>query len=248
MNEGPTLLQRQAVGNLIQHITNNHDSEWGNWLFDALNDWELIPNSQISPYEYYKTLSELPAFPKRIICQLVVMGWNHHHDLQTLHDSITTLIYLKVCGPSEYFFLHQIYNFITHFRKVCNDDKKIFVQEHNIHKYTIRFTSDGNMMGEALALVDLEMSKTSEQPKVVVAPWFYSFDNLNGHPEGTSASKPIVEFIEEQVLPIISNEFAKRHCPWINTNCMLRFREDPFGNTPIIFLTDIVYINNNGNF
>lgn len=104
MNEGPTLLQRQAVGNMIQHITNNHDSEWGNWLFDALNDWELIPNSQISPYEYYKTLSELPAFPKRIICQLVVMGWNHHHDLQTLHDSITTLIYLKVCGPSEYFF------------------------------------------------------------------------------------------------------------------------------------------------
>lgn len=246
MSDGPTTLQRQAIGNMFQYITNNHPQAWGNWLFDALEDWDLLPNSEISPSQYYSTLANLPAHPKRIIMQIIIMGWNEHHDMQALYDAINTLIYLKVCGPAEYFFLHQVYNFMSYFQSVSNDDKKIFIQMHNLNKYTLRFTSDGHMMGESKALVDLEMSRSSDEPMVVVAPWYYSFDNKMGLPEGTSKSRHTQEFIEEEVLPIICDEFAKRHCHWIYSNCSMSFREDNFGNTPIIFLTNIQYIDNNG--
>lgn len=246
MSDRPSLIQRQAVGNMIQYITDNHSPKWGNWLFDSLEDWHLLPNSNISLSQYYSTLANLPDFPKRILCQIVMMGWNEHHDLHTLYDSINSLIYLKVCGPSEYFFLHQVYNFIAHFRNVCDDDKKIFIQEHNINKYTIRFTKDGHMMGESLALVDLEMSRTTDTPMVVVVPWYISFDNLNNLPEGSSQSKPIMEFIEDEVLPIICNEFATNHCKWIYSNCDFSFRNHPHGVAPIVFLNNIEYVDNNG--
>lgn len=246
MSDGPSLIQRQAVGNMIQYITDNHRGKWGNWLFESLEDWHLLPNSNISLSQYYSTLANLPDFPKRILCQIVIMGWNEHHDLHTLYDSINSLIYLKVCGPSEYFFLHQVYNFIAHLRKVCDDDKKIFIQEHNIHKYTIRFTKDGHMMGESLALVDLEMSRTTDAPMVVVVPWYISFDNLNNLAEGPSQSKPIMEFVEDEVLPIICNEFAKNHCKWIYSNCDYSFRNHPHGVATIVFLNNIEYVDYNG--
>lgn len=246
MEERPTLIQRQAIGNMIQYITDIHSTEWGNWLFESLDDWMLLPNSDISLSQYYETLANLPAFPKRVLCQIVVMGWNEHHDLLTLYDSINSLIYLKVCGPSEYFFLHQVYNFINHFREVCNDDSKIFIQKHNIHNYTIRFTEDGHMMGHSLALIDIEMSRTTERPMVVVAPWYISFDNLNNLPEGTSQAKPITQFVKDEVLPIICNEFAKIHCRRIYSHCDFSISNHPYGEAPMIFLNNIEYVNNNG--
>lgn len=248
MEEGPSLLQRQAIGNLLQTITNNHPTEWKNWLFDSLADWNLLPNSDISLSEYYNTLANLPAYPKRLLCQIVIMGWNEHHDLLTLYDSINSLIYLKVCGPSEYFFMQQVYNFIAYFKDVCDDYSKIFIQEHNPHKYTLRFTEDGHMMGKSLALVDLEMSRTTDAPMVVVVPWYISFDNLNGLPEGTTQSQiqSTSDFIESEIMPIICNEFAKRHCSWIYSNCDFSFRNHPHGVAPIIFLNNIEYVDGNG--
>lgn len=246
MADGPTLLQRQAIGNMFQTITDNHPNEWGNWLFESLDDWDLLPNSNISPSDYYSTLANLPSFPKRILCQIVIMGWNEHHDLHTLYDSINSLIYLKVCGPSEYFFMQEVYNFISKFSPVSGDDSKIFIQQHNIHKYTLRFTKDGHMMGESLALVDLEMSRTTDDPMVVVVPWYMSFDNLDGVPEGSAKSKPTREFIEDRIMPIISNEFAKRHCRWIYSNCDFSFRNHPNGCAPIIFMNNIEYVDGNG--
>lgn len=242
MSDGPTVLQRQAIGNMFQTITEAHPQSWGNWLFEALGDWGILPNSDISIEQYYDTLANLPVFPKRIICQVITMGWNEHHDLQTLYDSITTLIYLKVCGPSEYFFMHQVYNFIAHFRNLSNVDQNIFIQRHNVNKYTIRFTSDGHIMGEALAIVDLEMSRTSEAPIVVVSPWFMSFDNLAGNPEGTAKSRPIQNFIEDEIVPIICDEFAKRHSRHIFSNCEMRFRLHPYEEAPMVFLTNLQYI------
>lgn len=246
MAEGPTLLQRQAIGNMFQFITDNHTCEWGNWLFESLEDWNLLPNSNISPSQYYNTLANLPDFPKRIICQIVIMGWNEHHDLHTLYDSINSLIYLKVCGPTEYVFLHQVYNFISHFRSVCSDDKNIFIQEHNINKYTIRFTEDGQMMGKSLALVDIEMSKTTEPPVVVVVPWYISFDNLIGDIEGTAQAKPAQQFVEDEIIPIVCDEFAKTHCRWIYSDYDISFRLHPYGVAPIIFVENIQYVDNNG--
>lgn len=242
MPDGPTLLQRQAIGNMFKTITDAHPNSWGNWLFETLEDWGLLPNSDISISQYYDTLVNLPAFPKRIICQIITMGWNEHHDLQAFYDAITTLIYLKVCGPSEYFFLHQVYNFIKHFRRLSGKDKNIFIQRHNVNKYTIRFTSDGHVMGEALALVELEMSKTSEAPMVVVSPWFMSFDNLADNPEGTAQSQPTQKFIEDEILPIICNEFAKRHSRRIFSNYEMRFRLHPYAEAPMVFLTNLQYI------
>lgn len=102
------------------------------------------------------------------------------------------------------------------------------------------------MMGKSLALVDLEMSRTTDAPMVVVVPWYISFDNLKGFPEGTTQALPTREFVEEEVLPIISNEFAKKHCRWIYSNCDFSFRNHPHGVAPIIFLTNLQYIDRNG--
>lgn len=239
----PTLIQRQAIGNMLQHITDGHPEKWGNWFFETLEDWDLLPKSNLSASEYYTTLANLPAFPKRILCQLIIMGWNEHHDYLALYESIITLIQLKVCGPCEYIFIQQVYNFIEHFKDVCDEDRKIFIQQHNINKYSIRFTEDGHIMGETLALVELEMSPTTDAPTVVIAPWYFSFDNLKGLPEGFSQNESDIEFVNKEVVPIISNEFAKRHCRWIHSVCELSFRTHSQIDAPVIFIKVREFIN-----
>lgn len=251
MSTGPTLLERQAIGNMLQHITENHKKQWGNWLFEQFKDWNLLPNSNVPLEQYYYTLANIPPHPKRVICQFIVLGWNIHHDLHTLYDSIVSLIYLKICGPSEYFFLQQIYNFIVHFRSVCDNDANIFIEQHNLHRYGIRFFGD---MDETLALVDINMNPTKEDPGVTIIPWYVSFDNLNGLEVHTTRKQvqSAQDFVLSEVMPVIKKEFAKTHCPWIYSNFKFSVKCDPdhyptYGMAPIISLNNLVYQDDNAN-
>ena len=249
MASGPTLLQRQAIGKLFQHITNEHSATWGNYLFESLEDWNLLPNSDISRSQYYSTLANLPSHPKRVICQIVIMGWNEHHNIQTLYDSIISLIYLKVCGPAEYLFLQQIYNFIIHFKSVCDDVKNIYINQLGLHQYNIVFEKNY----ETLAVIDIKMNHPSTDPGLDIIPWFVSFDNLKGLERHTTRTQiqSINDFVSNEVMPIIDNEFAKTHCPWIYSSYEYKVKCDPddyftCGMAPIITIFNIEYVDNNG--
>ena len=52
MADGPSLLQRQAIGNLMAAITNDNPTIWGNYLWDQMKGWNIIANSDISLYDY----------------------------------------------------------------------------------------------------------------------------------------------------------------------------------------------------
>lgn len=250
MADEPTLLQRQAIGNMFDFITKSHNAQWGNYLFDTLEEWHLLPNSDISAYNYYSTLQNLPDWPKRIIVQIVLNGWNEHHDLLTLYDSINTLIALGVCGPSEYLLMHQVYNFIQYFRDLCDNDKDIILNEANINCYSLLFTKNGSMMNwryaERLAVVDISMSKIDHAPLVIVAPTYFSFLRKLGLADDYEFDEwGKKELIIDKILPIVSNEFAKKHCHWIYTDYKIKYEDSPTKDAPLIVLSEIQYINNN---
>ena len=46
MADGPSLLQRQAIGNLITVITKENPTIWGNYLWEQLEGWNIIANSE----------------------------------------------------------------------------------------------------------------------------------------------------------------------------------------------------------
>ena len=121
MADGPSLLQRQAIGNLMTVITNDHPTVWGNYLWEQMKGWNIIANSDISLHDYYYELKHIPDWPKRSIVYTILMSWNYHHNLQTLYDAINKLIYLKVCNATEYF-LMQYMLILQHRVRECRHD------------------------------------------------------------------------------------------------------------------------------
>lgn len=235
-----TLLQRQAIGKMLQTITDTHPIEWGHWLLETLKDWELLPNSDISISQYYDTLANLPEAIKRIICQTIIMGWNQHHDLKALYDAIIFIIGHNICDPSEYYFMHLVYNSLSYFIKCRRDDEKsLFIEQNNKNYFSIRsiIVLEEEEPNPSLPWVDIALNKIHETPIIVTIPWIMSLDNIIN-------TKPTQRLLEEDILPIICNEFVKRHFGKIYSTFEMKFKAHTHTFAPTIFLTNLQYSDN----
>lgn len=248
MQEGPTLLQRKAIGRMINFIQSSNPTKWGTWLWEDLENWNIENGDDISLFQYYSTLKSLPPHPKREIINSILDGWNHHHDIKTLYDSIISLICLKVCNSSEYFLLQQIFNFLTYFSDVCESDNDIFITRNpRNHIYTLRFTKGEGIYGASHGIIDFQLNDYNQDPIVAIVPWYSLLSVKYVIPDELDFDESDIEdFVANNLYSIIKNEFAKKHCPWIYSNWEIDVKEDKLKRGIVIILHSLEYEDNNG--
>jgi len=248
MNGGPTIIERQALGNLLMVLQRKgeNNNQWKNFIVRWFDDWSPICNSTISNYDYYKTLKEFPTNGKREIIRGVLLGWNEHHDTSILYNTINALIYLKVCNTVEYFFLQQFYNFLTYYSTICKSKELIKVEPKNNSFYTIRFKKDGFY---SIGIVDFQLPPIGKDSLFCIVPWTGLLSAKNGIKESEILEEDTLDsIIEEEIYPLLQKEFAKKHCQWIRSKWDFSYQKEPLGRGVVITMHSLYYEDNNGLF
>ncbi len=251
MDNSPSITEREALGKLLKVLIRksmNHDKKWEEFITSYFAEWNPIMDSDISDYRYYSTLKSFPLNPKRAIIRGVLLGWNEHHDHLTLYNCITTLIYLKLCGPVEYFFLQQFYNFLSYYESVCPSCKNIWIQANSNSHYIIRFLEKENEpFGHNYGGIEFKMFSENGESKLAIIPTF-TLLNIKGYlPEDTEHDKHSMDsIVSEQIVPLLNNEFAKEHCPWIYSSWKASYQKDQFGIRLVLIMNSLEYEDSNG--
>lgn len=256
MNDGPTITERQALGNLLDSLKDTLDStgrkEWCDYITEFFSDWEPIHNSNMDLGLYYRTLKRFPQNGKREIIRGVLLGWNEHHSFYTLYNCITKLIYLKVCDTVEYFFLQQFYNFLSHFSEICESLEQIEVTQARLKEYTIRFyhkdVNPGERYPNVYGIIDFEMSKINETPRLAIVPWKGLLSAWKQIDESEVLDADNVEDFISDIYPLLSKEFAKTHCPWINSQWECNCHKDVYERGLVFVMHSLQYEDYNGGF
>ncbi len=248
MNNGPSIIERQALGNLLEALkkNGNGNQNFSNYMTSWFSDWNPISNSDISLQQYYKTLKKFPTNAKREIIRGVLLSWNKHHNFQILYHSINTLIYLKVCDTVEYFFIQQFYNFLSSFSKVCNNSEFITIEARNASFYTIRFYEDRlNSKG----IVDFQLAPIGRGEVFCIVPWNSLLSSKTGIEEDEVLEEGTWnEIVSTEIYPLLKNEFAKQHCNWINSNWDFEVKKEQLGRGLVITMHSLYYEDLNGGF
>lgn len=251
MNGGPTIIERQTLGNLLDVLKKEGNQEWKEFITSWFSDWSPISNSDISQYQYNKTLKNFPVNGKREIIRGVLLGWNKHHDSLTLYNCINSLIYLKVCDIVEYFFLQQFYNFLISFGKVCKNKEQIVVQPKNHSFYTIRFRKEGvySEYGASIGIIDFQLPPIGKNDTFCIIPWNSLLSAKTGLKENeVLEEETLPSIIEEEIFPLLENESAKEHCHRIESSWDFCFRKEPLGRGVVITMHSLYYKDLNNGF
>ena len=249
MADGPSLLQRQAIGNLINTITKDNPTVWGNYLWEQMEGWNIIANSNISlPGDYYE-LKHIPDWPKRSMVYTILMSWNFHHDLQTLYNAINKLIYLKVCNATEYFLMQYMFNFLQYFSTVCKNVNTIQIEQNMFNRdmFTLRFWKD-NSHSETHGIVDFQFNPVGKEPRIAIVPWFSLIGEKTNHRYNFNTQRGIDDLINAEFVPLLQKEFAKKHCPWIYSNLRFGYQKENLDRGIVILLSSLEYEDRNGGF
>lgn len=250
MSNRPTNLQREALGKLLEVLKRNGNQRWKEFITSWFSDWEPICDSDMSQYQYYKTLKDFPIYGKREIIRGVLLGWNEHNDTLTLYNCINSLIYLKVCDTIEYFFMQQFYNFLTFYGKLCKSDEQIIIHAKDNSFYTIRFRKEGvySDYGESFGIIDFQLSPIGEDNVFCIVPWNSLLSVTTGIDEGDILDEETLSNIIGEIYPLLNNEFAKSHCHWIDSNWDFCYRKEPLGRGVIITMHSLYYEDFNGGY
>ena len=245
---GPTIIERQALGDLLDVLLKKGDSnsKWKAFIASWFADWNPIHNSAIGRYEYYKTLKEFPAYGKREIIRGVLLGWNEHHDTQILYDTINVLIYLKLCNTIEYFFVQQFCNFLISYSSLCKSNDQIIVEPRDNSFYTIRFMEEDIF---SIGAIDFQLSSIGKDNVFCIVPWGNLLSAKTGECEDEILNDDVLPYIiENEIFPLLENEFAKELCPWITSSWDFDYRKEPLGRRIIIRMHSLYYEDNNGGY
>ncbi|MCR4853321.1 MAG: hypothetical protein K5893_07010 [Prevotella sp.] len=246
MSDGPSFQQRQALGNLAEVLTNKNPWVFKNYFKDFFNDWDAIYDSDISDGEYYRALNSFPLNAKRYIIQVVLTAWNLHKDLHTLYETINTLIYLKICGPAEYYLMQITYNFISNFGSKLGDLQYVEIESYRNSEYTIRFWQDDSFMRDTYGIIDLQLHNERQTPLLAIVPWFGLLNNVYHVSDSDEFDDQTINDVTDNYLyPLLTNEFAKKHCPWIQSSCDIDLAEESM-NRGILFVLHPEYVDRNG--
>lgn len=242
MNDKPTIIERKALGNLLEILYQGDSPKWNSYIKNYFENWNPIYD-QIPSSLYCSTLASFPQNVKRTICKGVILGWNEHQELSTLYQVVTSLINLKVCDTTIYFFLQEFYNFIVYFKEVSESINHIMVTSR-INGFTLRFLKPNqySIYGDTYGTIDFQLSHIKEEPFLIIAPskeilvkkLGLSFDDNDD-----------ASCIMENLYPILNNEFIKRHNPCINSNWDFGYNFHHNGHF-VITMHSLQYSVNNG--
>ena len=251
MTNSPSTIEREALGSLLKVLIRksmNHNKKWEDFITSYFADWNPIMDSDISGYRYYSTLKSFPLNAKREIIRGVLLGWNEHHDHLTLYQCITALIYLKLCGPVEYFFLQQFYSFMSYYESTCPSSDNIWIQANSNSNYRIKFLEKENEpFGHNYGYIDFQMSRINEENRLAIVPTFSLLNIKENLSEDTEHDKQSMDsIVSKQIAPLLNNEFAKKHCPWIYSSWKASYRKDQFGIGVVIIMNSLEYEDKSG--
>ena len=242
---GPSISQRQALGNLADLLTSKNPVVFKNYFKDFFDEWNPIYDSNISGYSYYKAIKEFPMNVKRYIVLAVIDGWNLHKDLLTLYETINTLIYLDICGPAEYYFMQIAYNLLSDYGNKLECLPFVQIQYYSNTKYTIRFWKEMSRH-DTYGIIDFELHNEHQPPRLAVVPWFDLLKNVYRYDEDEEFDDEIIDEITQEIYPLFENEFAKKHCPWIQSEWDFDILKEQYNRGILYILHSMKYVNRNG--
>lgn len=242
---GPSISQRQALGNLADVLTSKKPVVFKNYFKDFFEEWNPIYDSNISGYSYYKAIKDFPLNVKRYIVQAVLKGWNLHKDLLTLYETINTLIYLDVCGPAEYYFMQIAYNMLSDFSDKLDCQPFVEIQSYTNSKYTMRFWKDVKRY-DTYGIIDFELHNEHQPPLLAVVPWFDLLKNVYEYDEEEEFDEETIDEVTQEIYPLFENEFAKKHCHRIQSEWDFGMQEEQFGRGILYIFHSLKYVNHNG--
>ena len=245
MSNGPSIQERQALGNLAQVLTAKNPSAYGSYFMDFFRGWEPIYNSGISDATYYRVLKQFPLNVKRFMVQAVLLSWNNHKDLTTLYESINTLIYLDLCGPAEYYLMQIAYNMIASYGSKLKCLPYIEIQSYRNSEYTLRFWKEQGYMADTYGIVDFQLHSESREPLLVVVPWYGFLREVYKILTNRDFVGATENDICAKMMDLFNKEFAKKHCPWIRSSWGCDYAKEPM-NRGMMFYIHPTYLNNNG--
>lgn len=202
MEQLPTLKEQQALGFLFQKITASNPSVWRGYLWEKFCDLNPIVNSGISQLEAQNTLQRLPRFAKRRIMHWVVMGWNFHHNFEAFKQAVIIIVSMKVCGPTEYFCLQYVYNFMNEFKVVCKSLANIEIRQNIFTPYTYTIQFGWNNPNY---YVVFELNKPIDTPAVAIM----LTNKLLQDTYGNGCQSDLEAFVSNNICPLFLDEFVK---------------------------------------
>lgn len=231
MAQQPTILERKALGFLFEMLSSSNSCVWGNYFWEQFSDLEPIKNSGMNLQEAQSVIQSLPKFAKRRIMHWVVMGWNEHHNLSVFKEAVVALVQTKACGPTEYFCLQYMVNFINEFQNVCNSLNNIEIKQNMFtpYKYDIRFgwkSPNHNIV--------FELNKPTDTPIVVIAPMFRLLQDKYG------TERDLDKLVSEHIVPLFLNEFTKEVVPIANSDMRFGFCPTRNNDGIVIGLKELV--------
>lgn len=248
MNNEPSIIERQALGNLVKVLESKNYS-LKKYYRDSFEGWDPIYDSGISGTKYYRTLKNFPLHAKRCIIQTALKGWNIHKDLLTLHDTITSLIYLDLCGPAEYYFMQILNSLISSYGSELGDLQYIEIESYRVSDYTIRFWKDDSFDRDTYGIIDFQLHDVNTEPVLAIVPWnslLRKVYDLPSDDENDELSEDEIEDVTGQLYEIFSKEWVKTHCPWIRSNWDFQYQKEQMGRGVVYILHSLSYYNPNG--
>lgn len=248
MSNEPSFEERQALGNLIK-VLESKNYELKDYYRESFEGWDPIYDSGITGYRYYKALKDFPLHAKRCIIQTALKGWNIHKDLLTLHETITSLIYLDLCGPAEYYFMQILNSFIREYGSRLGDLPYIEIESYRVSDYTIRFWKDDTFDRDTYGIIDFQLHPTDRDPVLAIVPWnslLRTIYDLPSNDENDELSDDEIEEVTSGLYSIFNNEWVKTHCPWIKSNWDFQYQKEQMGRGVVYILHSLNYYNSNG--
>lgn len=248
MSNEPSIQERQALGNLVK-VLESKNYNLKEYYRDSFDGWDPIYDSGISGATYYRTLKNFPLYAKRCIIQTALKGWNIHNDLLTLHETISALIYLDLCGPAEYYFMQILNSLISSYGSELDDLQYIEIESYKVSNYTIRFWKDGSYARDTYGIIDFQLHDVNTEPVLAIVPWnslLRKVYDLPSNDEDDELSEDEIEDVTGQLYEIFNNEWVKTHCPWIQSNWDFYYQKEQMGRGIVYYLGNLRYENSNG--
>lgn len=259
MDNRPNLIQRQALGNFLSVIKkHNLFLDWEtkeqleNYYDDCFINWNPIYDSGLSGYQYYKTLKEYPLYAKRCIIQAVLDGWNIHKSPLILRETIVSLIYLKLCGPAEYFFLLYFYSIMMDYSERLDNLSFVEIDTSiSVNKYILRFWKgiDNSFFRETYGIVEFELHDIDEEPSLAIVPWNSILRNVYDLPSEDSQdvlNEREFSLVIEELGDLFGKEWILEHCQWIQSSSDIKCYKEQYNRGLVFILRSLTYQDYNG--
>ena len=221
--------QSKALGNFISFTISKSMCKWDDSLWDYFDEYELVTDENLSPSIYYSSLKSLPVEVKRDIIKCFLNAWNCNNHYYTLYDTITSLIYLKICDVTEFHLL----NILLLIKKKFDSNNTGWFEAYTTYHFDLCL-EDGAQIGFSLNDPDtppfFEVIMSGETLKKA-----YPFEDV-----------PTKQALQ-QLFEDLKSYPSDRHCRRVVHNCEITANYIPFlEGTFSIRFNNLEYIDYNG--